>query len=222
MKIYLATADPAQVSWAAELGLTDGVITTPRLLYEAGAVTDPRGLIQEICLAVSGPVVVAVESIHPDEMYRDGKELARLSDQIVVEVPLIEDGLPAIRRLSAEGIRVSAGLVFSATQAVLASRAGASVVNCAIRQMDAGGTDAMIVLSEMRAALDQAGEECDVLASVVASSSDFTRSVLAGADGIAIEPEAMRALLIHPLTDRGMDRMLTELSRLPKGRLTNA
>lgn len=222
MKIYLATAELEQVSWAAELGLADGVLTTPRMLHDAGAVTDPRGLIQELCLAVSGPVVASVESIHPDEMHQDGRELARLSDQIVVEVPMVEDGLHAIRRLSAEGIRVCAGLVFSATQAILACRAGASVVHCAIRPLEVAGMDGVDTLTQMRDALDHAGQECDVLAGVVDSSAEFTRCVLAGADGIAMNAAMLSALLVHPLTDRGMDRLLTELSRLPKGRLTNA
>lgn len=222
MKIYLATADVAQVSWAADLGLADGVMTSPQLLHDAGAVTDPRGLVQELCRTVRGPVIASVESIHPDEIYRDGRELARLSDQVVVEIPLVEDGMQAMRRLSAEGIRIAASLVFNVTQAVVAARTGASVVSCSIQQLDGAGIDALGIVEEIREAFRRTGRECDVLASMVGSSSEFTRSVRAGADGVAITPDALRALFVHPLTDRGMDRVLTTLSRLPKGRLTNA
>lgn len=221
MKIFLATAELDQVAWAAGNGLVDGVLTSPQALHGAGAVTDPRGLIQDLCRAVRGPVIASVESMGADEMYRDGRELARLSDQVMVEVPLVDDGVGTIGRLSADGVRVAASLVFSPAQALLAAKVGASMVTCLVAQLGADGRHAVSVIEELRAVLDIAGMECDVLAAEATDASEFTTMIRAGADGVAVTPDVLRSLLIHPLTDRGLDRWLGSLSRLPKGRLTN-
>jgi transaldolase len=218
MKIFLASAELTEAEWAARTGLTDGVLTTPQLLADAGGLEDPRGLLQELCRALAGTVIASVESVHADEMYRNGRELARLSDQIVVEVPLVEDGVTAIRRLSADGVRVAATLVYSPAQALLAAKAGAAVVTCTLQQLDAEGHHGLQVVEEIRSVFDVGGVECDVLISSATNSSEFTRAALAGADAVAVAPEALRALLVHPLTDRGVDRFLSTLGRLPKGR----
>ena len=220
MKIFLGSAVLAEVAWAADAGLADGVMTTPAQLHdEAGA--DLRGHIQDLCRASAGAVVVSVESVQSDDMYRDGRELARLSDQVLVEVPLVEDCVAAIRRLSTDGVRVAASLVYSPAQALLAAKAGASAVSCALQQLDAEGHYGLQVVEEIRAVFDAGGMECDVLAASALSASEFTRCVLAGADGVVLTPETLRALLVHPLTDRGVDRFLNTLSRLPKGRLVS-
>jgi len=220
MKIFLGSAVLAEVAWAADAGLADGVMTTPAQLHDEGG-ADARGLIQDLCRASAGPVVVSVEAVRSDDMYRDGRELARLSDQVVVEVPLVEDGVAAIRRLATDGVRVAASLVYSPAQALLAAKAGATVVSCALQQLDAEGHYGLQVVEEIRAVFDAAGVECDVLATSAVSASEFTRCVLAGADGVVLTPETLRALLVHPLTDRGVDRLLNTLSRLPKGRFAS-
>jgi transaldolase len=220
MKIFLGSAVLAEVAWAADAGLADGVMTTPAQLHDEGG-ADTRGLVQDLCRASAGPVVVSVESVRSDDMYRDGRELARLSDQVVVEVPLVEDGVAAIRRLSTDGVRVAASLVYSPAQALLAAKAGATAVSCALQQLDAEGHYGLQVVEEIRAVFDAGGMECDVLASSALSASEFTRCVLAGADGVVLTPDTLRALLVHPLTDRGVDRLLNTLSRLPKGRFAS-
>ena len=220
MKIFLGSAVLAEVAWAADAGLADGVMTTPAQLHDEGG-TDVRGLIQDLCRASAGPVVVSVEAVRSDDMYRDGRELARLSDQVLVEVPLVEDGVAAIRRLSTDGVRVAASLVYSPAQALLAAKAGAAAVSCALQQLDAEGHYGLQVVEEIRAVFDAGGMECDVLAASALSASEFTRCVLAGADGVVLTPETLRALLVHPLTDRGVDRLLNTLSRLPKGRFVS-
>jgi transaldolase len=219
MKIFLASAMQDEISWAVGVGLADGVLSTPALLSEAGGHTDPRGLLQDICRATPGPVVASVESVHAEDMYRDGRELARISDQMVVDVPLVEDGVEAIRRLSTDGVRVAASLVYSPAQALLAAKAGAMMVTCALQQLDAEGHYGLQVVEEIRDVFEAGGVECDVLASTATNSSEFTRAVLAGADAITVTPDSLRALLVHPLTDRGVDRFLNTLGRLPKGRL---
>lgn len=219
MKIFLASALQDEIAWAVGAGLADGVLTTPALLSEAGGHSDPRGLLQDLCRLAPGPVVASVEAVHADEMYRDGRELARISDQVVVDVPLVEDGVDAIRRLSTDGVRVAASLVYSPAQALLAAKAGAMLVTCSLQQLDAEGHYGLQVVEEIRHVFDAGGVECDVLAATATSASEFTRSVLAGANAISVTPESLRGLLVHPLTDRGVDRFLTTLSRLPKGRL---
>ncbi|HEY0972408.1 MAG TPA: transaldolase family protein [Gemmatimonadales bacterium] len=219
MKIFLASAEPDDVTWAVESGLADGILTSPQLLADAGAYEDPRGLIQDLCRTVPGPVLVSVESVGSDEMYRDGRELARLGDQVTVEVPLVEDGIAAVRRLVADGVRVAAGLVYSPVQALLATKAGVSMVICRLQHLDAAGHHAMQVIEEMRQLLDVSRAECDLLAVHATSSAELTRAALAGADGVAVMPECLRSLLVHPLTDRGVDRFLSVLGRLPTGRL---
>jgi transaldolase len=164
MKIFLASASLGEAAWAAESGLADGILTTPTQLHDQAS-ADPRGLLQDLCRAVGGPVIASVESVHTEEIYRDGRELARLSDQIVVEVPLLEDGVVAMRRLSADGVRVAASLVYSPAQALLAAKAGAMAVTCALQQLDAEGHYALQVVEEIRSVYDAGGVECDVLAS---------------------------------------------------------
>jgi transaldolase len=134
-------------------------------------------------------------------------------------VPLVEDGVAAIRRLTADGVRTAASLVYSPAQALLAAKAGAGTVVCALQQLDAEGHYGLQVVEEIQTVFQSAGVECDVLASSATSASEFTRCVLAGANGVAVSAQTLRSLLIHPLTDRGVDRFMTTLSRLPKGRL---
>ena len=219
MKIFLASAMQDEIAWAVGVGLADGVLTTPALLSEAGGHADPRALLAEICRVTPGPVVASVESVHTEEMYRDGRELARISDQLFVDVPLVEDGVHAIRRLSTDGVRVAASLVYSPAQAMLAAKAGATLVTCSLQQLDAEGHYGLQVVEEIRSVFEAGGVECDVLAITASNASEFTRAVLAGANAVSVTPESLRALLVHPLTDRGVDRFLKELASRPKPRI---
>jgi transaldolase len=151
--------------------------------------------------------------VNGDDIYHDGRELARLSDQIVVQVPLVEDAFGAMHRLQAEGVRVAAMLVFNAAQALLAARAGASSVVTPLDQLDAVGHSGGEVVRDLRAVFDASHTECDVLAVRPTTAQQFTECALAGADGVAVSPEVLRSLLLHPLTDRGIDQFLNEVSR---------
>lgn len=213
MKIFLATASTADVAWGAAHGMLDGVVTTPTLLVDAGP-SDVREHLAELARMVHGPVFAAVQSIDVTGAYRDGRELARLSDQIVVQVPLVEETLGAMRRLHADGVRVAATHVFNTAQALLAARAGASSVVVALDQLDATGADALGVIGDMRAAFDVSHAECDVIALHPSSPSQFGRCAHAGADAVALTGDLCRALLVHPLTDRGVDQFLGDVARL--------
>lgn len=213
MKIFLATADADDVAWGAAHGMLDGVVTSPALLVESGA-GDARAHLAELARMFQGPVLAAVQSIDAAGAYRDGRELARLSDQIVVQVPLVEEALGAMRRLQADGVRVAATHVFNSPQALLAARAGASSVLVALDQLDAAGLDALAVVADIRTAFDRSHAECDVIALTPASPTQFGGCALAGADAVALSSALCRALLVHPLTDRGVDQYLGDVARL--------
>ena len=211
MKLLLATADLDEIRWAATNGLLDGVLTTPALLRTAN-VDDDRARIDEICRLSPTPVYVAVRAVAGDDIYRDARDLARLSDQIIVQVPLVEDAFGAMHRLQADGVRIAAMLVFNAAQALLAAKAGASTVVTPLDQLDAVGHSGGEVVRELRRVFDASRTECDILAVRPTTAQQFSESALAGADGVAIAPEVLRSLLLHPLTDRGIDQFLNDVS----------
>ena len=213
MKIFLATARIDDVAWGAAHGMLDGVLTAPALLADDAA-GDARTHLLELCRLGHGPVFVAVQNIDAAGAYRDAKELAKLSDQIVVLVPLVEDTLGAMRRLNADGIRVAATHVFNTAQALLAARAGASSVVIALDQLDAAGHDAVGVVREVRRAFDSSVAECDIVAVHPASPTQFGLCACAGADAVAVTEALCRALLVHPLTDRGVEQFLGDVARL--------
>ena len=213
MKIFFATARLDDVTWGSAHGMLDGVLTSPGLLAEeAGG--DARAHLLELCRLVQGPIFAAVQAIDASGAYRDGRELAKLSDQVVVQVPLVEGTLGAMRRLHADGIRVAATHVFTTAQALLAVRAGASSVVVALDQLDAAGHDAIGVVRDVRAAFDSSDAECDVVAVLPASPTQFGVCACAGADAVAISEALCRSLLVHPLTDRGVHQFLGDVGRL--------
>ena len=213
MKIFLATARLDDVAWGASHGMLDGVLTTPGLLaMEADG--DARAHLLELCRLMHGPIFAAVQAIDSAGAYRDGRELAKLSDQIVVQVPLVEETLGAMRRLHADGIRVATTHVFSTAQALLAARTGAFGIVTSLAQLDSAGHDGVAVIREIRAAFDSSDAECDVIAVGASSPTQFGACAIAGADAVAVSEELCRALLVHPLTDRGVDQFLGDVARL--------
>ncbi len=213
MKIFLATARVDDVAWGAAHGMLDGVLTSPALLADE-ALGDARAHLLELCRLVHGPIFAAVQTIDAAGAYRDAKELAKLSDQIVVQVPLVEETLGAMRRLHADGIRVAATHLFNAAQALLAVRAGASSVVIALDRLDGAGHDALAVVRDIRAAFDSSDAECDVVAVHPSSPTQFGACACAGADAVAVREELCRGLLVHPLTDRGVEQFLGDAARV--------
>ena len=213
MKIYLATASTDDIAWGAAHGMLDGVITSPGLLAD-DADAEMRVHLAELCRLVHGPIFASVHSVDGTIAYKDGKELAKISDQIVVQLPLVEETLGAMRRLQADGIRVSATQVFNTAQALLAARAGASSVVTALDRLDAAGHDGVTTIGGLRAAFDASDAECDVIALNASSPAQFGACAVAGADAVAVSADLCRALLVHPLTDRGIDEFLGDVARL--------
>ena len=219
MKIFIATAKLDDIRWAHSHGLVDGVLTTPPLLTAEVHPAGASDLLADICGVAAFPVAATVGAVNAEDIYRDARDLAKLSDSVIVQIPFVEDAIAAIRRLSAEGVRVAATLVFNAAQAVLAAKAGAGTVSVHVDQIDAQGQDGVDTIAEIHQVFRMHGVECDVLAAMPRNAAQFTGCALAGADAIAVSPETLRALLLHPLTDRGIDKFLTDLSRTHRTRV---
>jgi transaldolase len=220
MRIFIATAKLDDIRWAYEHGLADGVLTTPALLTAEVHPAGASDLLADICRLTTLPVAVTAGAVNAEDIYRDARELAKLSDAAIVQVPFVEDAIDAMKRLRAEGVRVAATLVFNAAQAVLAAKAGASMVCVHLDQLDAQGQDGVDAVAEIHRVFVTHGVECDVLAALPRNAAQFTGCALAGADAIAVTSDVLRALLLHPLTDRGIDAFLTDLSRTHRTRAT--
>ena len=223
MKILLASASPADVRWAADHGLADGVVTTPasRGAERPGDAAAQRELLGELARSVAAPVYASVASVDPGDIHRDGRELARLGDNIVVQVPLVDDAVVAVRRLAGEGVRVAATLVFSAAQALLAAKAGATSALVPLDQLDVLGRDPTPVVREVRQLFDTSDVECDLVAAFPPTSAAFTAAGIAGADAAVVDMRTLRSLLVHPLTDRGVDAFLRELTARGRPRIAS-
>ena len=213
MRLFLDTADISEIRWALATGLIDGVTTDPSLLAAELADREPFTHVGEICDLVDGPVTVQVISIEADGMYREGRELARIADNVVVEIPMIEEGLVATRRLVADGIRVNVTLVFNAAQALLAAKAGASFISPFVGRLDDVGMDGAAVIADVRAIFDRFGVECELVASSIRSVHRFLDAARLGADAAALPPAVLHEMLVHPLTDLGLDRFLNDWSK---------
>jgi len=214
VKIFLDTADIAEIRWAAGARLIDGVTTNPTLLSRVAGARDPREIIAEACAAVDGPVVAAVIAVDAEGMYREGKELARLAENLVVSVPMIEDGLAAARRLSADGVPVNVALVFSAMQGLLAAKSGAAYVSPLVGRLDDVGQDGMEVVAQLRAVFDNYDIEAEILAASLRDPAHALQAALAGADIATMSAAVLRRAMLHPLTDHGVDQFLSDWSRL--------
>jgi transaldolase len=220
MRIFIATAKLDDIRWAHSHGLVDGVLTTPSLLTAQVHPAGANELLADICRVAAFPVAMTVGAVHANEIYRDAKELSKLSDQAIVQIPFVEDAISTMKRLRAEGVRVAATLVFNAAQALLAAKAGASMVCVHVDQLDSQGQDGIDTIAQMHSVFELHGVECDVLAAMPRNAAQFTGCALAGADAIAVSSDVLRALLLHPLTDRGLDQFLTDLSRTHRTRVT--
>src|SRR5256884_7192416 len=148
MKFFLDTASLKDISWAAQAGLIDGITTNPSLLANQAGDLDPRDVLKEICSLVDGPVSAEVVAVDSDGMVREGKQLAKIADNIVVKIPMLEAGMVAVRRLAGEGIKTKVTLCFSSVQCLVAAKAGASYASPFIRRLDDLGQEGVDVIRE--------------------------------------------------------------------------
>lgn len=210
MKIFLDTADLDAIGRAAEAGLIDGITTNPSLLAQVAGGRDPSELFVEICKLVDGPISAEVVALDTAGMLEEGRRLAGLHDNIVVKVPLTEAGLRACRALRDEGIRVNVTLCFSAVQALLAAKAGASYISPFVGRVDDVGQDGMELVAEIREVYDNYGIETEILAASLRHPRHVLHAMLIGADCATLPPKVLYQLMKHPLTDSGLERFLSD------------
>jgi transaldolase len=218
MNIYLESVDLDEIRNAAAAGLADGVAFSRTVSSADGGDGSTRERLEEISREFAFPVCVPVGAVTSNDIYTEARELAKVSDHVVVQIPLVEDSLVPMARLTAEGVAVCATFVFSAAQAIIAAKTGAAAVRVTLDELENYGQPATRILADIKNALDAGGAECDVVAASPRTAVQFAECALAGADIVSITPDALRRLVLHPLSDRGIDRFLSELARRPKSR----
>jgi transaldolase len=214
MKIFLDTADLAEIHRAADAGLIDGITTNPSLVAKVAGDRDITDLYLEICEAVDGPVSLEVIGVDRETMVSEGRKLAAIHENAVVKVPLTEDGLKACRDLVNEGHRVNATLCFSVSQALLAAKAGASFVSPFVGRIDDISGEGMQLIHQIRQVYVNYGFETEILAASIRHPVHVVKAMLIGADCCTIPPKVLWQLSKHPLTDRGLDAFLTDWDKL--------
>lgn len=214
MKFFLDTANLAEIRWAAQAGLIDGVTTNPTLLSKDASDLEPDDVLKEICSLVDGPVSAEVVAVDGEGMYEEGRKLARIDDNIVVKIPMLEDGMVAVRRLRAEGININVTLCFSSVQCLIAAKAGATYVSPFLGRLDDIGHDGMDVIRETRQMFDNYSIETELLAASIRHPRHVAEAALIGADIATMPTATLKRLLLHPLTDRGLDQFLNDWSKL--------
>jgi transaldolase len=213
MKVFIDTADLDEISEANDLGVLDGVTTNPSLCAKIG-VDDFEGHIAKICNIVSGDVSAEVVSTKYEDIVAEGRHLAAIADNVVVKVPLIKEGIKAIKTLSGEGIKINCTLCFSATQAVIAAKAGASYISPFIGRIDDISSDGMQLIEDVVTIYDNYGFETEILAASIRHPMHVLESMRLGADVATMPLSVIEQLLEHPLTDRGLDKFLADWEAL--------
>jgi transaldolase len=214
MKIFLDTADLKDIRRAAEAGLIDGVTTNPTLLARASGGKDAKEIFREIAEMVDGPVSAEVVGLDAETMLAEGRRLAALHPNIVIKVPLTEDGLKACRQLRSEDIGVNVTLCFSPSQALLAAKAGATFISPFVGRLDDISADGMQVISQIRQIYDNYGMDTEILVASVRHPQHVVESALMGADCATIPPKVLWQLVRHPLTDLGIESFLEDWKSL--------
>ena len=214
MKFFIDTADIKEIREAAAMGLVDGVTTNPSLVARTGRKF--RDVLLEICDLVPGPVSAEVVGTTHDEMMREARELAALRPNIVVKIPLIAEGLKATRTCSNEGIKTNVTLCFSATQALLAAKAGATYISPFVGRLDDVATDGMQLISEILEIYDNYSFETQVLVASVRHPMHVQQAARMGAHVATCPLSVLLQLAKHPLTDAGLAKFLADWEKVPK------
>lgn len=215
MKFFIDTANLAQIEEAQNLGILDGVTTNPSLMAKEG-ITGPNNILKhyvDICNIVDGDVSAEVIATDYESIIKEGEALAELHDQIVVKVPMIKDGIQAIRYFSEQGIRTNCTLVFSAGQALLAAKAGATYVSPFIGRLDDVSTDGLDLIMDIRQIYDNYEFETQILAASVRHPMHIVHCAKIGADVMTGPLSSILALLNHPLTDIGLQKFLEDYKK---------
>lgn len=213
MKFFIDTADLEEIEEANNLGVLDGVTTNPSLCAKIG-VADFEGHIARICGMVDGDVSAEVVSTSYDDIMPEARNLASIADNVVVKVPLIKEGIKAIKSLSEEGIRTNCTLCFSATQALIAAKAGATYISPFIGRLDDISEDGMQLIADVVQIYENYGLETEVLAASIRHPMHVLEAARLGANVATMPLKVIDQLLHHPLTDSGLERFLADWDSL--------
>ena len=215
MKFFIDTANLDEIREAQDLGVLDGVTTNPSLMAKEGITGEANILkhYKDICNIVDDNVSAEVIATKFDEMVKEGRELAKIDDKIVVKVPMIKDGVKAIAALTAEGIRTNCTLIFNAGQAILAAKAGASYVSPFIGRLDDITMDGLALIEQIVGIYDNYGFETEVLAASIRHNMHLIQCAEIGADVATCPLSVIMGLLKHPLTDMGLEKFLADYQK---------
>jgi transaldolase len=211
MNLFLDTTDIAALKILAATGLVDGVTTNPSLIAKSGR--PMLEVIAEICALVEGPVSAEVAALQLDGMLAEGRKLASVAPNVVVKLPMTRDGLIAARVFAEEGIQTNATLCFSANQALLAAKAGATYVSPFVGRLDDAGQDGIQLIHDIRAVYDNYAFDTEILAASMRSAEHVTAAAIAGADCATVPPSVFEALFKHPLTEAGLELFAADWAR---------
>jgi transaldolase len=211
MKFFVDTADTADIRDLAETGLLDGVTTNPSLIHKAGR--DFLEVVKEICAIVPGPVSAEVVALDHDGMMREAEIVRKIADNIAVKVPLTIDGLKTCRKLTADGTMVNVTLCFSANQALLAAKAGATFVSPFVGRHDDVGYPGMDLIADIRTIYDNYAYDTQILVASVRNPIHVLEAAKIGADVMTAPPSVIRQLFKHPLTDSGIKAFMDDWAK---------
>ncbi|NBC02747.1 MAG: fructose-6-phosphate aldolase [Bacteroidetes bacterium] len=213
MKFFIDTADLDEIQEANDLGVLDGVTTNPSLCHKVG-VSDFEGHIAKICDIVDGDVSAEVISTEYADIIAEGRNIASIADNVVVKVPLIKDGIKAIKTFTEEGIKTNCTLCFSATQAMIAAKAGATYISPFIGRVDDISNDGMTIIEDIVQIYDNYGFETEILAASIRHPMHVLEAARLGADVATMPLKVIEQLLKHPLTDTGLERFISDWEKL--------
>ena len=211
MNLFLDSTDTAVIRTLAATGLVDGVTTNPTLIAKSRR--SMLEVIAEICALVEGPVSAEVVAVEHERMLVEGRKLAAIAPNVVVKVPLTVEGLVATRQFAEEGIQTNVTLCFSANQAMLAAKAGATYISPCIGRLDDIGEDGMQLIHDIRAIYDNYGFDTQILTASVRSADQVQAAAIAGSDCATLPPAVFEALFKHPLTERGLELFMNDWAK---------
>ena len=211
MKFFVDTADVKEIRELNDLGLVDGVTTNPSLILKSGR--DILEVTKEICSFVKGPVSAEVAGTEYEQIMKEAAVIAKIADNICIKLPLTLDGLKACKALTSDGHKTNVTLCFSANQALLAAKAGATFVSPFIGRIDDMGVNGMELIAEIRTIFDNYDFRTEILAASVRTVNHVKETALIGADVVTAPPATLKALVKHPLTDKGLETFLADWAK---------
>ena len=211
MKFFVDTADVNEIRELNAIGLLDGVTTNPSLILKSGR--DIKEVTREICAIVDGPVSAEVAALDYEGMMREAAVLAKIADNVCIKLPLTMDGLKACKALTSDGHKTNVTLCFSANQALLAAKAGATFISPFIGRLDDMAIDGMDLIQEIRVIYDNYDFRTEILAASIRTVNHVKQAAMIGADVATVPPATLKALVKHPLTDKGIEQFMADWAK---------